>query len=453
MKLTKALLDVFQQHIDWDTLPLTFQDTLKLCRGLGLEYLWIDALCIIQDDDTDWRREASRMASVYLQSFVTFAASKSQNACEGLYSLANPSQHQGQPGFAVLSPGPSFRSTADVVRLRTFDMSASDGSLHKVYVRKGSNHRLERLPLNSRGWAFQERRLSPRVVYFGDEELIWECMGTTMCDCGFAPPPDRALSKAQRMGVIANSCAPLRWYDIVIHYVRLNFTFQEDIFPALQGLARHMQEERQCEYFAGLWGDTLLQDLLWRVVSANKARKEQPYLAPTWSWASVSGKLQWFTSLKRVFDQFQPQAQVVSIKTESVGADPLGALNGGRLCIQGRCIETYSASRHEDTVQAIGPHSPNGTVEGPFEQMTPLGFQHGLYLADNGCHTTRTYWQEGYSIILIGLSHRKRAHGLALKQRYPHGPYERVGYCMWTDWPQSAEFFERHGTCRNLTIV
>lgn len=150
----------------------------------------------------------------------------------------------------------------------------------------------------------------------------------TQCDCSFVPPPDRALSKAQRMDVAANTCAPLRWYDIVIHYVCLSLTF-EDIFLALQGLPRHMQGERQAEYFAGLWSDTLLQDLLWRVVSTNKACKEQPYLAPIWSWAAVSGDLQWFASLKHVFHQSQPQARIVSVTTDPVSADLLSALKVG----------------------------------------------------------------------------------------------------------------------------
>lgn len=264
VKLTKALLNAFEKNIEWDTLPLKFQDALQLCRGLGLEYLWIDALCTIQDDDADWRREASRMASIYSQSFITFAASKSQNAFEGLYSathLCHYKQNLSSTTFKE-SVGTSLSSVESLESLRSFDVSTSDGSLRRVFVRKGSDHRLERLPLTSRGWAFQKRLLSPRVVHVGDEELTWECMGMTSCDCGFAPPPDHALSKAQGMDVTVNSCAPLRWYDIVIDYVRLNLTFQEDVFPALQGLAKHMQEDRQSECFAGLWSDTLLQDLL-----------------------------------------------------------------------------------------------------------------------------------------------------------------------------------------------
>lgn len=107
----------------------------------------------------------------------------------------------------------------------------------------------------------------------------------------------------------------------------------------------------------------------------------------------------------------------------------------------------------EGMVQAIGPRSLNGTVKGPFEKITPPGFQHGLLLADDQGHAAGIYWQKGYLVILIGLSHEKRAHGLALKRRSQFGPYERVGYCMWTNWPQTVEFFKRHGSSQTLTIV
>lgn len=184
-------------------------------------------------------------------------------------------------------------------------------------------HDLEKKPLMSRGRAFQERFLSPRIIHFGTEELVWECMGETTCKCIFVPPPNCALSKAERMDAAANGCASLRWHDIVIHYTRLKLSFEQDTLPAPQDLAKHMQEEQQCEYFAGLREDTILQDLLWRVVSTTFTFREQPYLAPTWSWAFVTGGLGWFTSLKRVFDQFQPQACILSVRTDSVGVDPL----------------------------------------------------------------------------------------------------------------------------------
>lgn len=87
-------------------------------------------------------------------------------------------------------------------------------------------------------------------------------MGETTCERTFVPPPDCALSKAERMDAAANGCASLRWYDIVIYETRLKLSFQQDTLPALRGLAKHMQEEQQCEYFARLWEDTVLQDLL-----------------------------------------------------------------------------------------------------------------------------------------------------------------------------------------------
>lgn len=106
----------------------------------------------------------------------------------------------------------------------------------------------------------------------------------------------------------------------------------------------------------------------------------------------MSGDLQWFTSLRHVFDRSQPQARILPVTIDPVGADPLGALNGGRLCIQGQCIETNSTLMAEFMVQAIGPHSSNGTMRGPVEQITPRGFQRGLFLANDQDHAGRIYW-------------------------------------------------------------
>lgn len=86
--MIKTLKDTYQSHlaeIPWEELPELFRDAIALCRSIGIEYLWIDSLCIIQDDLDDWRREGSKMASIYANSCITFAASASRSAREGLF--------------------------------------------------------------------------------------------------------------------------------------------------------------------------------------------------------------------------------------------------------------------------------------------------------------------------------------------------------------------------------
>lgn len=71
--------------IDWDDLPRTFQDAVITTRAIGIQYLWIDSLCIIQDDLGDWRQESSKMAEVYTNAWLTIAASYARDSTEGLF--------------------------------------------------------------------------------------------------------------------------------------------------------------------------------------------------------------------------------------------------------------------------------------------------------------------------------------------------------------------------------
>ncbi|CAA9957074.1 HET domain containing protein [Pyrenophora teres f. maculata] len=69
-----------------EDLPKTDQNTVLLvCKNISMDYLWIDSLCLIQDDQQDWKEQASRMGDVYENAFVTIAAVAAHNASEGLF--------------------------------------------------------------------------------------------------------------------------------------------------------------------------------------------------------------------------------------------------------------------------------------------------------------------------------------------------------------------------------
>src|SRR5262249_44804316 len=125
-------------------------------------------------------------------------------------------------------------------------------------------------PLHSRGWVFQETLLSPRVIHFGDTELIWECTHITTCECGMVMPavrgvpdpltytfhqPDGFGRKMMHNRTFLPNSNPESvkngWRNMVHEYTRRSLTFADDIFPALAGLAMQMQSRRKCEYYAG----------------------------------------------------------------------------------------------------------------------------------------------------------------------------------------------------------
>jgi hypothetical protein len=168
---TKANLDSRKRGIPWAELPPTFQDSITFCLALGISYIWIDALCILQDDQVDWQIESSRMADIYQKSHITLAATSSDSGSSGCF-----------PKTALIS---EHRLKAQM----------GSGECHAVLIREKLVHWSLRLseplkqsfPLLTRGWAFQERLLAPRVLHLCNKELVWECTEETSCQCGSMP--------------------------------------------------------------------------------------------------------------------------------------------------------------------------------------------------------------------------------------------------------------------------
>ncbi|KAG4422840.1 hypothetical protein IFR04_004062 [Cadophora malorum] len=138
-------------------LPQTFRDAIKLVRHLGLRYLWIDCLCIIQDDDDDWERECGRMASIFEHSFITISALSAKDSTSGLFHRWN---------------------TFDAWKLHIQTRDGTQIGLRgEQSTLKGD---LENSSMSLRGWILQEKILSPALAHFGHTQIHWECItGTT----------------------------------------------------------------------------------------------------------------------------------------------------------------------------------------------------------------------------------------------------------------------------------
>lgn len=133
LRTTKATLESFRTRIPWDCLPNTFRDAIDFTYHLGLRYLWIDSLCIVQDSIEDWRREGSSMASIYNSAYVTLAASKAANPEDGCYST---------PWQVHLSRTMTFATTNND--------TPDEG--HEVHIRTPLPHSDHDFPLFKRGW-------------------------------------------------------------------------------------------------------------------------------------------------------------------------------------------------------------------------------------------------------------------------------------------------------------
>jgi hypothetical protein len=224
--------------IPWASLPKTFQDAVEFVRKLDIRFLWIDSLCIVQDDNSDWQVESGRMASVYQNALLTLAATASSGCDGGLYQQAADKQL----------------------------ITCANSSPFRVYVRPQIKHwavekdfpSLHQYPLLTRGWVLQERLLARRVLHFASKELVWECKEMAVCQCKGMRDVKGDLRynlKSEYGAVLAQPSQKrleILWRRTVEAYSWLDLTKSTDKLPAMSGLVKQMQNFRKDTYLAGL---------------------------------------------------------------------------------------------------------------------------------------------------------------------------------------------------------
>ncbi|PKS12644.1 hypothetical protein jhhlp_000852 [Lomentospora prolificans] len=331
-------LESYYSSIPWKTLSKTFQDSIRFVSELGIHLVWIDSLCIIQDDVGDWREEAAKMASYYRNAYFTLGASSGADGAAGLLRV---DAHE--------------RSTIEIV--------AKEGQASKEFhitARKPLSHQfgtvssiIEDFPLMTRGWVYQEHILSRRFLHFAPRELIWECHETTDCQCGgISQIPEvrfesnAALAVAHTTTNLANKRQEL-WYEHVQNLTKLNFTMVSDYLPALAGLATLVSGAEKPVYLAGLWKDTLAMDLCWAFAEESTRPKQLQHI-PSWSWASVQGEVTYsgpqgcVEYLKQCSDNgtapIVSGARIANVECTPNPPPVIGLLDSGKITLQGMAV-------------------------------------------------------------------------------------------------------------------
>lgn len=342
--------------------PKTLRDAITVTRALGLQFLWIDALCIMQDSAEDWAAEAERMKDVYGGATITIAATNSTSADYGIFKSR------------AISPA------ACSLEWRSSNPMKS----HNVFLRSSSEFwdtTMKNEPLNTRGWTLQESLLAPRTLSYGTQQMIWECLERKVGESGRPVlPGERHRDKNFVQTMIANEFSswekmklaftrlslktmPVdwtavpnswvhshhamnsRWFAIVEDYTGRNLTVQSDILPALSGLASAFQNLLRDEYCAGLWKRDLVRGMCWtrsrvqkRDVRTIKAgEKEGDDHLPSWSWASVIGGRVTNTLEDEQtwpFTAVEETAQTLHVRTTPKNKDVFGQIAHAELVIK-----------------------------------------------------------------------------------------------------------------------
>jgi Heterokaryon incompatibility protein (HET) len=277
--LTLETMKSKQQGISVYEIPATYRDAILAARLLNIQYLWIDALCIIQDSEIDKAVEMATMDQVYHNATVTIAAANVKGCFERFLSNWVP------------------RSFPEQVQLANINFPCPNGKTGNIFVEHGRGHGAYSKPLSKRGWALQERLLSPRVLTFGQHQMSWHCQTAHHSEGGsyddeFLGPGRRMerlgyeffQHKGQSPGSTASDEIYGNWRDIVTDYSERQLTVRTDTLPGLSGIASRFASVLNDTYCAGLWKNDLLRCLGWLAAGDEEViRRPSEYRAPTWS--------------------------------------------------------------------------------------------------------------------------------------------------------------------------
>ncbi|KAK0648663.1 hypothetical protein B0T16DRAFT_456125 [Cercophora newfieldiana] len=266
--------------IDGPDFPATFRDAITTTRELGVRYLWIDSICIVQGEDGDFDTESERMEDVFSSAYCVIAASSARGQRDGF--LVGRKERQ----FLELSKG------LYVCR----------------FIDNFGDHVLDS-PLSKRGWVLQERALARRTIYFTDWQAYWECGDGVRCET--MTKVDNKLASflgdpnfpSKLSGNVTDRGEKIRFYESLYQqYSRLDFTRIADRPVAIAGLEQRMVRDLGARGGFGIFDDdrSLLQrTLLWRRGKEVAALERVPLTPgkgealrlPSWSWMAYDGAI------------------------------------------------------------------------------------------------------------------------------------------------------------------
>lgn len=327
LRTTHANFSQLCSRIDSSDLPLTFSDAVRYTQALGIAYLWIDSLCIIQDDLQDWDTESAKMTSIYHDAYLVIAAGASASDQEGLL-YERPSLTRGKPLESKEGSG-------------VFDLLVQEEVPHAAGLFPSA---MVGSPINSRAWCMQELILARRSISFFKEELIWECHSCLDCECGKITSSSHTSPTTYRENLENFEMTPL-WFgwdnplfgdSFNVVYKWKPYTFfadpetifnewrhltvpaysaralskPKDRLPAAAGIASLIARKYNQEYLAGIWSRDLECGLMWSVPpSPELAPAPDDYIAPSFSWASVNREVVYSCPLPARYDMVTPDGK------------------------------------------------------------------------------------------------------------------------------------------------
>lgn len=335
-----------EDAISLASLPQNFRDAITITQVMGVPFLWIDSLCILQDSAEDWREESARMGYIYKNSTITIAATNAERSSDGFLRDRQPEARcalkfaAGEEVSVIVRPSIEWYSSPEIVG-----------------------------PLTRRAWVLQERLLPGCTLHFGGQQMMWHCRTEVLAE-GYCDSDD--VTEDQKPGefeglirdgihndsastlVSSKATVPLeadsptisrlyslqdniynQWYKVIEIYAHLRLTKRTDRLPALAGVAQQFQSLTHDTYLSGIWKSELSRGLQWSYMPPGTMTRPVMPRAPSWSWAALDRRGEKLEDTNFLFNlmatdphKYVPYANEPSLLSYSPDLTKYGCLGG-----------------------------------------------------------------------------------------------------------------------------
>lgn len=289
LKTTRATKSSFEKSIPENLLPQTFKDAVSTARALGIHYLWIDSLCIVQDDPDDWQAEALEMQNIYSGSTINIAASDavdSNGGCFGPGGNVTVPKNGDSTNVGHSTEAQNIKRGARERRFIHFEHGNEPGSTMIRFHIETARQIQSRKHLSTRGWVLQEEILSHRIIHCSRSEIYWQCKCSYKTQSGQTLDPLEVFREPGDFHVDPARREERMWYEWIEDYSSRNFTFPSDKIPAMSGILNHYHKLSGQTPVLGLWKESFAEGLLW--VRLGTLTAPCALDIPSWTWLSCN---------------------------------------------------------------------------------------------------------------------------------------------------------------------
>lgn len=442
-KTTSANLADRMRGSDLNDLSPVAQDAVKVCMELNIQFLWIDALCILQgkDDILDWEAESVTMVDVYRNAFITLCIAATASCQDSFLEprAIDPGVFVPLSGIDVPERGYElipFRKTSD-----------------------GSSGHYNGLITNSnwfkRGWVWQEMNFSPRLLVFGRGLVFFECAEGRHCENGNWQHAQQSILANPSREILSDK--PFRFFQKSVEvFSQKQLSFESDRLAAISGLAKEIAQQTGSKYVAGLWANNLFKDLLFERKAQGTAferaqsLRELPKDGPSWAWPAHPGGVEWparlwwtYPSPGRLETWKLECNDGFDFQTTLAGSNVFGRVTKGVLKLRTKAISlSRLATNVRDTFPLLKVEEREYNTllvkilnaSGELMRLASFSFSwdtKNLEITERQPKKLQAL-AEDIMLVLVASSHWQRSeerdgHGLLVQRQANHGKYVRVG--------------------------